>query len=230
MIHSLKIQFLGAKFVPSPNNNSQIDYLQIWERYLGCTVLWVQHSVRRIPAEPPRHGGHPSEQLKWINRAWRTAEGGPGVATWHGTEVDNGWGKPGFQDQPQKNTQRGRSSILQTLARERPLVQWLRVVPARLILIITEAAYYWSLTQWACFITGSDVWSHVKHTVKRRGIRQQDDSINNSNNKDFPGGPMVKNLPASAGNMGSVPGPGIRIPSAMGQLNPCATNYWAQAL
>ena len=88
MIHSLKIQFLGANFVPSPNNNSQTDYLQIWERYLGCTVLWVQHSVRRIPAEPPRRGGHPSEQLKWINRAWRTAEGGPGVATWHGTEVE----------------------------------------------------------------------------------------------------------------------------------------------
>ena len=25
---------------------------------------------------------------------------------------------------------------------------------------------------------------------------------------DFPGGPVVKNLPASAGDMGSIPGPG----------------------
>ena len=30
--------------------------------------------------EPPRRGGHPSEQLKCINRAWRTAEVGPGMA------------------------------------------------------------------------------------------------------------------------------------------------------
>ena len=26
--------------------------------------------------------------------------------------------------------------------------------------------------------------------------------------RDFPGGPVVKNLPASAGDMGSIPGPG----------------------
>ena len=36
---------------------------------------------------------------------------------------------------------------------------------------------------------------------------------------DFPGGPVVKNLPSSAGNMGSIPGWGTRIPHAMGQLS-----------
>ena len=37
---------------------------------------------------------------------------------------------------------------------------------------------------------------------------------------DFPGGPVVKNPPANAGNMGSIPGPGTKIPRALGQLRP----------
>ena len=40
---------------------------------------------------------------------------------------------------------------------------------------------------------------------------------------DFPGGPVVKNLPANAGGTGSIPGLGTKIPHAMGQLNPCTT-------
>ena len=42
--------------------------------------------------------------------------------------------------------------------------------------------------------------------------------------KDFPGGPVVKNLPCNAGDKGSIPGWGNKIPQAMEQLNPCATN------
>ena len=38
---------------------------------------------------------------------------------------------------------------------------------------------------------------------------------------DFPGGPVVKNLPCNAGDAGSTPGPGTKIPCAMEQL--CAT-------
>ena len=38
----------------------------------------------------------------------------------------------------------------------------------------------------------------------------------------FPGGTVVKNLPANAGDMGSSPGPG-RFPHGAGQLSPCAT-------
>ena len=40
-------------------------------------------------------------------------------------------------------------------------------------------------------------------------------------NQGFPGGSVVKNLPASAGDRGSIPGPG-RFPCAMEQLSPCA--------
>ena len=41
--------------------------------------------------------------------------------------------------------------------------------------------------------------------------------------RDFPGGPVVKNLPCSAGNVGSIPGQGTKIPHATGQLSPRAT-------
>ena len=55
---------------------------------------------------------------------------------------------------------------------------------------------------------------------------------------DFPGGPVVKNLPPNSGDMGLVPGWGTKIPHAAGQLNPRITirekpacrNYWAHAL
>ena len=40
---------------------------------------------------------------------------------------------------------------------------------------------------------------------------------------DFPGGPMVKNPPANAGDVGSIPGRGTRIPHAVGQPSSCAT-------
>ena len=40
--------------------------------------------------------------------------------------------------------------------------------------------------------------------------------------KDFPSGPVVKNLPASTGDTGSSPGPG-RSPNAARQLSPRAT-------
>ena len=37
---------------------------------------------------------------------------------------------------------------------------------------------------------------------------------------DFPGGPVVKNPPSNAGNLGSIPGPETKI--SHGQLSPCA--------
>ena len=39
---------------------------------------------------------------------------------------------------------------------------------------------------------------------------------------DFPGGPVVKNLPSNAGDAGSIPGQGTKIPHAAGQLSPRA--------
>ena len=54
---------------------------------------------------------------------------------------------------------------------------------------------------------------------------------------DFSGGPVVKNPPCNAGDMGLIPGRGTRIPYAAGQLSPHTTarepvccNYRAHVL
>ena len=47
--------------------------------------------------------------------------------------------------------------------------------------------------------------------------------------RDFPSGPMVKDLPANAGDTGSVPGPRM-IPYAAEPLSLCATATEARAL
>ena len=41
--------------------------------------------------------------------------------------------------------------------------------------------------------------------------------------RDYPGGPVVKNPPSSAGDMGSIPGQGTKIPHVEEQLSPEAT-------
>ena len=41
--------------------------------------------------------------------------------------------------------------------------------------------------------------------------------------RDFPGDPVVKNPPSNAGDVGSIPGQGTKIPRAMGQLSSCTT-------
>ena len=43
-----------------------------------------------------------------------------------------------------------------------------------------------------------------------------------SKQRDFPGGPVVKNLLSNAGDAGSIPGWGTKIPHAAGQLSPHA--------
>ena len=40
---------------------------------------------------------------------------------------------------------------------------------------------------------------------------------------DFPGGPVVKNPSCNAGDAGSIPGRGTKIPHAVGQLSLCAS-------
>ena len=40
---------------------------------------------------------------------------------------------------------------------------------------------------------------------------------------DFPGGPVIKNPPSDARDVGSIPGRGTKIPHAAGQLSPRAT-------
>ena len=41
--------------------------------------------------------------------------------------------------------------------------------------------------------------------------------------RDFPGGPVVKNPPSNAGDLGSIPGRGTKILHAVGQLSPRTT-------
>ena len=55
--------------------------------------------------------------------------------------------------------------------------------------------------------------------------------------KDFPGSPAIKILPCNAGDVGSTPGLGTKIPHVEEQLSPCAAttehvclNCRAQAL
>ena len=54
-----------------------------------------------------------------------------------------------------------------------------------------------------------------------------DSDVNNSgyvkNRQDFLGGPVVQNPSYNAGDTGSIPGQGTKIPRASGQLSPCTT-------
>ena len=58
---------------------------------------------------------------------------------------------------------------------------------------------------------------------KLAGIRGQGGSLKNMNPEGSPSGPVVKNLPSSAGDVGSIPGRGTKIPHVVGLLSPCAT-------
>ena len=46
---------------------------------------------------------------------------------------------------------------------------------------------------------------------------------------DFPCGPVVKNPPSNAGDAGSIPGQGTKIPHAVGQLRPAPQRKVAHA-
>ena len=47
--------------------------------------------------------------------------------------------------------------------------------------------------------------------------------VTNGDLRDVPGGPVFKNLPRNARDMGSMPGQGTNIPHAHNQLSPCIT-------
>ena len=44
-----------------------------------------------------------------------------------------------------------------------------------------------------------------------------------ASDRDFPGGPVVENLPSNAGDASSIPGQGTKIPHVAGQLSRYAT-------
>ena len=52
-------------------------------------------------------------------------------------------------------------------------------------------------------------------------------STNNKCWKNFPGGPLVKNLPCNAGDVGLLPAWGTKIPHAAEQLSHVCHKYWS---
>ena len=50
------------------------------------------------------------------------------------------------------------------------------------------------------------------------------ENMHENRSRDFPGGPVVKNLLSNAGDTGSTPGQGTKIPHAMGKLSLNAAN------
>ena len=67
-------------------------------------------------------------------------------------------------------------------------------------------------------------WVDVTEQCLAQGVMYEVEARN------FPGGPVVKNPPSNAGDKGSIPGWGTKIPHAIGQLNLCATTREAHML
>ena len=62
---------------------------------------------------------------------------------------------------------------------------------------------------------------HTGHQSVRRDVGSGADAPLKMAQGDFPGGPVVKNPPCSAGVEGSISGGGSKIPHALGHLNLC---------
>ena len=48
--------------------------------------------------------------------------------------------------------------------------------------------------------------------------------------QDLPGSPVVKNPPSNAGDTGSIPGQGTKIPHSIGRLTPCPATRVTEAV
>ena len=60
-------------------------------------------------------------------------------------------------------------------------------------------------------------WSQAFETLRGKDFHFE------FHTRDFPGGPVVENPPSNAGDMGSIPRRGTKIPHATGQLSPLTT-------
>ena len=65
---------------------------------------------------------------------------------------------------------------------------------------------------------GYSLWRHRESDLTEHACTQHLNK--NKLSQDFPGGPAVKNPPANAGDMGSIPGLGTKIPHSVGKLSP----------
>ena len=67
----------------------------------------------------------------------------------------------------------------------------------------------------------------IKISLMRNPLTVPDQPLLKSLQKDFLSGPLVKNMPSNAEDVGSIPGPGNKIPHAQGQLSlHAATRAW----
>ena len=82
--------------------------------------------------------------------------------------------------------------------------------------IRTVFSLYFSL------LLGSTLSGHLLH---KAGLMMASSSAtiisSREQERGLPGAPVVKNLPSNAGDVGSIPSGGTKIPYAMGQLSPC---------
>ena len=76
-------------------------------------------------------------------------------------------------------------------------------------------------------IDAEKAFDKIQHQFMIKTLTKMGTEGTHLNNKshlwDFSGGPVVKNLPSNAGDAGSIPGRGTKIPHAAGQLSLCAT-------
>ena len=80
------------------------------------------------------------------------------------------------------------------------------------------------------------MYFYIENLLHSSGIRQKVifESVQNPismpeiksfSPSDFPGSPVVKNLPSNAGDAGSIPGRGTKIPHAVGATKPARQDY-----
>ena len=108
--------------------------------------------------------------------------------------------------------------LLVTAVVQSPSHQYLKVLEFRFCNRVPQAFSIMSLNYWDLALPGISFMSSLVFVMKRRERRYIWLHIEVIIKGDFPGGPVVKDLHSSAGDMGSVPGLGTKIPHATGQL------------
>ena len=64
------------------------------------------------------------------------------------------------------------------------------------------------------------LWCSMNQEKVNGSREPSEEALVRSQIRDFPGGPVVKNLPSNAGDTGFIPVWGTKIPQALGQLSP----------
>ena len=85
-----------------------------------------------------------------------------------------------------------------------------------------DSLHLWDLVPWPGWYTHSLHW---KLKILTTGLPGKSNNILFLKlvNRDFPGGPVVRNLPSNAGDAGSIPDQGTKIPHLSPQLSPGPT-------